>query len=527
MIKKIKQFFHKRKLKEARYWRKLDVDRELKIEQIKNSRSKRSFIDNLGIILILIYFFVLYPLGMVFLYKAISLRDNNTAIAEDINIVNTSYQDILDDSNAIVNFNQILQFSVDSLTWKGLTISHNGYNVNVVGTSTFTSGDSNVYGFLSNFDVVQGKQYYFSSSSDYWQIFTYGQGSSSTSLNKSIFTASSTGSANLTLRPFVQSHIANGSVLNDSFYLYIICLSDMFGLGNEPDVDECIDLFIADTYPYNAGSPISLSGLDAYSQGYNDATKSSVIITNSINPATQLFASNTSYWVPQNNNGAVNYTGRAGIYLGYTAQAGNVMTISYTGWIHTNSYLQVLYESNGQYIPLVQDLKQYDVGDYSIYNIFETSFTLPVATQYLYFNTNDPQDDGRWGSTLVQLSITTTAYDFQTAIADARKYGYTQAENIYKGQLHQYTDPTGTGYTSIYQQGYTAGMNSTSEEFALQYYTFPQFIGALFDVPVRVLNSLLDFDVLGYNMKNLIFSILTISIILSIVRFILQKSGGE
>lgn len=178
--------------------------------------------------------------------------------------------------NTIVNFNQILQFSVSSMSWKGLTISHNNYNIKVVGTSSFTSGDSNVYGFFSNLDVVEGKQYYFSTNSEYWQIFTYGQGTSSTELIQSIFTASSTGSANLTLRPFVQSHIANGSVLNDNFSAYIICLSDMFGIGNEPNLEQCKQLFTADYYNYTTGTemPLSKGYLQGYQDGANDIWES-------------------------------------------------------------------------------------------------------------------------------------------------------------------------------------------------------------------------------------------------------------
>lgn len=64
--------------------------------------------------------------------------------------------------------------------------------------------------------------------------------------------------------------IANTTISQFNF----INLTQMFGIGNEPDLNQCQKLFVAPYYNFNTGTELSYLGLDAYSQGYNDAVGS-------------------------------------------------------------------------------------------------------------------------------------------------------------------------------------------------------------------------------------------------------------
>ncbi|MCQ2969594.1 MAG: hypothetical protein MJ191_05705 [Clostridium sp.] len=65
-----------------------------------------------------------------------------------------------------------------------------------------------------------------------------------------------------------------------------------------------------------------------------------------------------------------------------------------------------------------------------------------------------------------------------------------------------------------YQSGKRAGQSIAESG------DFKSLITAVFDVPIQTFNNLFDFNLLGFNMKPLVATLLTLSIILGVIRFI-------
>lgn len=66
--------------------------------------------------------------------------------------------------------------------------------------------------------------------------------------------------------------------------------------------------------------------------------------------------------------------------------------------------------------------------------------------------------------------------------------------------------------------GYNQGLVDSND------YTFIGLLSAVVDAPIRVFSSFLNFDLLGFNMSNFFFSILTLCLIITLVRLIM---GGK
>lgn len=52
-------------------------------------------------------------------------------------------------------------------------------------------------------------------------------------------------------------------------------------------------------------------------------------------------------------------------------------------------------------------------------------------------------------------------------------------------------------------------------------YTFNSLISSVIDVPIRAFTSLFNFELLGVNLANFFFAILTVCIVLAIIKFII------
>lgn len=72
------------------------------------------------------------------------------------------------------------------------------------------------------------------------------------------------------------------------------------------------------------------------------------------------------------------------------------------------------------------------------------------------------------------------------------------------------------GYEAGYNEGYSYGMNVSDGGFI-------KLLSATIDAPVKAFTSLLNFEVLGVNMKDFVLSILTLMFVLTIVRFCLGR----
>lgn len=78
-----------------------------------------------------------------------------------------------------------------------------------------------------------------------------------------------------------------------------------------------------------------------------------------------------------------------------------------------------------------------------------------------------------------------------------------------------YTQGKTQGFNLGYNSGYTQGVADSGD------YSFLSLLGAVVDAPVTALTGLLDFNILGFNMAQLFFSLITLAIIIFVVKLIL------
>lgn len=79
------------------------------------------------------------------------------------------------------------------------------------------------------------------------------------------------------------------------------------------------------------------------------------------------------------------------------------------------------------------------------------------------------------------------------------------------------------GIVDGYDIGYTAGYNVGLEDGADfdNVYTFDRLISAVIDVPVNAFRSMFNFELLGVNLANFGFAILSVCLVLAVIKFIL------
>lgn len=115
------------------------------------------------------------------------------------------------------------------------------------------------------------------------------------------------------------------------------------------------------------------------------------------------------------------------------------------------------------------------------------------------------------------LLIPYRCYDF-TDLSDDVKYERGYQQGLADNQKNIYNQGYLAGRTIGYGEGHSAGVNDSNT------YTFTGLIGAVLNVPVSVFNSLLDYNLLGVNLKSFALSIFSVCVILFIIR---KLKGGR
>ena len=91
-------------------------------------------------------------------------------------------------------------------------------------------------------------------------------------------------------------------------------------------------------------------------------------------------------------------------------------------------------------------------------------------------------------------------------------FGYTKEQYVQYGN-EQYNQGQQAGYDSGYTAGIAAGGNNS----------FLSLITAVVDAPITAFTSLLNFDILGFNVKNVVLSLLTAALVIACIRFFSGK----
>ena len=400
-------------------------------------------------------------------------------------------EDIVNNTQAIVNFNQ---YVLDTYT-------HN-YSAN--------AGDLYVFG--SNVNFTSGHTYYLNikmtrnSSSDYiaWifddTYWLYGD-------KEQLYICAS----NLTSSRF---YVSANMVIDT---LWLIDLTEMFGVGNEPTLAQCQDVFTASYYAYNTGTPMTYNTIDAYNNGVNaylgtqEYTISSLGFVNSVYPVIlnsvygceeDLVSRNTSQGYVQVNSGSAYTDPTLCLPFNYTIPAGTQVTIkgkcSTTQYNASYSMHVGFWGNGGEMIVVPQSMV---AGTQGYFRSSTITFTLPMSVDRIYLIVTD---DATW-----QLKDFEVGY-YLTNVDALRELGY-QDGVAYMQKLYA---PTGAYYQAIYQQGYNDGHDAPT-------YTFKDLIVASVDTPIQAFTSLFDFDILGVNMKTFYLSIFTMCVIFVVLKLVL------
>lgn len=103
--------------------------------------------------------------------------------------------------------------------------------------------------------------------------------------------------------------------------------------------------------------------------------------------------------------------------------------------------------------------------------------------------------------------------DGSASWSQAYSQGYTAGNAA--GNSSGYNDGYSAGNTSGYENGYSVGFTDGAD--ASNQYTFFNLISSVLSAPIGAITSLLNFDVLGFNMSSFFLSLLTIAIVAKIV----------
>lgn len=226
-----------------------------------------------------------------------------------------------------------------------------------------------------------------------------------------------------------------------------------------------------------------------------------------------------------------------------------------------NRYLEIYYNFNNevdmrrQIIVLDSDFRfdtwvssslymPYPYGKYMFYSYYVTSnFNFNVssvkiryvtnylaggiyATSITYFDNNGYSCEFQFvfDKTKINSSyyLNERTYYFVTDFTDNDYYnqGYQTGFNngVNSGKQTGYNDGYNVGYSDGKSDGYDEGVNSTTQ------YSFANLLTAVVEAPVNVFISLLDFNIMGYNLLSLVVGLLSLAIIVVIIKLCL---GGK
>lgn len=399
-------------------------------------------------------------------------------------------------NNSVLNFNQLVN-----------NISSNNSSLSVSNYSVSISSDITSNGFVVYFDsvnLIAGHVYYVQGLPN-CRLFTRDGSAVFDDIGNFIATYV----RNYTSAGAFFYHSSYGSSVPSGTYSLMICdLTQIFGAGNEPtSVAEFKSYFNNDFYVYTTSTLISLDTLQSYNNGVADTLNSyKYVVTandsyNNLIPygkdteMTRGIDSNGRYYNKFNNS--VNADNLKYAYFGFAGgslPSGSKLTL--TGYC-----LQGQTSPEGVDVAVLVGSNFVNVGHLVAtreswkYNII--TFTLPYASSGIYFI---GLGNGYFELSEFVIEIETT--DFDTLYGLAYKRGQ---------------DSRDSDVTIAFENGKRAGMTQANP------YSFNALFGAVFDAPIQAITGLLDFDILGVNMKGLYLSLFTLALIIFVVKLCLGK----
>lgn len=407
-------------------------------------------------------------------------------------------------SNSVLNFNQL----VTNITSNNSSATISNYTVSV--TSDITSNGFVVY--FNSVNLIAGHVYFVQGLPNS-RLFTR----SGSAVFDEVGTFIATYVRSYTSADAFFYHSSYGSSVPTGSYSLMICdLTQIFGSGNEPTtINEFKSYFTNDYYAYTTSTLISLNTLDAYTNGVND-TLSNLSYTftaadsyNRISNA-NVKVNNISYDSTLNKTtlgsdfvslGVPASTQNGVLYFPFstTLNAGDTISLSgYYGYavFGSGTYSVDIVVVNGDSFSIIDTSSKTGSTINDLKHIENLNYTLPFSCSGIYFISQGA------GVYVSNFTISLQVFNFQSLINDAYDAGRASVDN---------------DISIAYDNGYRNGLAESNP------YTFNALFGAVFDAPIQALTGLLDFDILGVNMKGLYLSLFTLALIIFVVKLCLGK----
>lgn len=235
----------------------------------------------------------------------------------------------------------------------------------------------------------------------------------------------------------------------------IIDLTLMFGSGNEPNLEQCQSLFVAEYYPYTQSTPLTLNTFSGYEQALQD-------IFSSYKYALSMNAlSYTSYAVAYKNASANfdyntsteqwYFENTFAVPLFTVLNSGAQMTVDY--WLYAPNlsgewYFNVMIWNGNEYQTIYTAQEQIDTTEAQT-----MTFNLPLNADTLYFNVVYNNSINTSANFIVnKLNISASQLDINSMVHNA----FISGQN---DMARQYA-PNGTKYLDIFNEGVRASQTN-------------------------------------------------------------------
>ncbi len=406
-------------------------------------------------------------------------------------------------SNAVLNFNQIAKpqsYSNDFYNFGNLN-SDGYFSISLKNTSV-TWARMNI---ADNFNSTH--KYYFtfeSNSGDGMNL--YANDGTVTLLSNFVGPSIISGysSYQFNLSSYFDSH-SSGSI---NVRMMCVDLTQCFGSGNEPStVEEFKSYFVSDYYSYTQSTLVPLNATTSYSKGYTDGMQSFSIVN-----AGDDFYSNSYYL-----NSSAAFTYVTSDHAPYYYSLVPFSSESPNAYLVFPMQTSIPANSNFSLKGFVSSYVHDSSGTLNIYALASNKEVISLAT--VSFS----------GTTFVEFSIninvpfgisnicfsSTGSYCLLGDVTVSYKISNLDKlaqDNYDAGRASRDTD-----VTTAYDNGFRNGLAESNP------YTFNALFGAVFDAPIQALTGLLDFDILGVNMKGLYLSLFTLALIIFVIKLCLGK----
>lgn len=320
-------------------------------------------------------------------------------------------------SDSLLSFNQLLNKDTINLSPYDFSIDNN-YNLTI--NNYKNSGSTSWFQIFNGTGLKNHKFYFKFNSKNGLLMFNANFGTSY--LTSQVLDSGDTDNVIFYIR------LGTGEASELKSTIQLIDLTQMYGVGNEPTLEECEKIFIT-TYNYTNSYYVSNENFYYYSQGVNSVNKSLTIgeaVSDWVNNTYNLDASE----FVKNDNGTIAWTkGNIATNTNYSLLANDTITITMEigGSPDSNNLIIGQLNENGNFEQLLS--VDYSDWNYSapggLIGVYSgsVSFKLKYNTNQIIFNST--------GNILICKKIEFTTYNYDNQLLNAFKQGAESIDTSY------------------------------------------------------------------------------------------------